>query len=330
MREIGNLPDQDQANNFVDYLMSRGIASQIRTNDSQLSIWIRNEDDLPAAREAIAEFRADPTDEMFTSGAKAIQRIRLQEEIAKHNSEQPVRIPHRPLRERAPLLSTLFGLSLFVFLIAYPTMGFSSAPRTTRLNEANIERSLLICDASRLNDPNWSPAKDGLVDVKRGQLWRLVTPAFVHFGIAHILFNLYVLYMWGVAIEDRHGSAFMLFLFLATAAPGNLAEFLVSQQVYIGGMSGFAYGLFGYIWIRMYVAPEDRLEHHPQTILLVLALLVMGFLGVLDSMLGKNQTMANWVHLIGMLAGMLIAYLQFLVRPVANGVQTADPSSPSR
>src|SRR5205814_225667 len=82
-----------------------------------------------------------------------------------------------------------------------------------------------------------------LSSVRHGQLWRLITPIFLHFSILHLIFNLFWLRDLGAMIETRRGSWRLLAIVLAAAVVGNLAEYAWSGPAF-GGMSGVVYALF--------------------------------------------------------------------------------------
>jgi len=134
-----------------------------------------------------------------------------------------------------------------------------------------------------------------LADVKAGQVWRLFTPMFLHFGMPHILFNIYWLWLLGSVLEIRYGSWRFLLLVLSVALVSNLAQALIEGSSF-GGMSGVNYGLFGFMLIhgRYHPAPSFTLDK--QTVFIMLAWLVVCFTGALGSV-------ANWAHLFGFLTG---------------------------
>ena len=86
----------------------------------------------------------------------------------------------------------------------------------------------------------------------RTQPWRLITSAFVHFGIFHIVLNMFALYMLGRPLELVLGRVKYLTLYLLSALGGS-ALFLVFanpglvpfQEPAAGGASGAIFGLFG-------------------------------------------------------------------------------------
>src|SRR5207253_2404761 len=80
--------------------------------------------------------------------------------------------------------------------------------------------------------------------LKRGQVWRVLTPAFIHFSILHLMFNMFWLLDLGTMIETRRGTLKLLGLVLLSGILGNLGEYFWSGP-FFGGMSGVVYGLFG-------------------------------------------------------------------------------------
>lgn len=141
-------------------------------------------------------------------------------------------------------------------------------------------------------------ASDPLSDIKKGQVWRLFTPMFLHFGVIHLAFNMMWLWQFGVVLEMRFRSMRFLALVLAVAAISNIAEGFWSGTNF-GGMSGVNYGLFGFILLRSKLHPTPEFAMNRQTIVLMLVWLVVCFTGAVG-------TIANAAHLMGFLSGAAI------------------------
>ncbi len=65
--------------------------------------------------------------------------------------------------------------------------------------------------------------------------WRLVSSAFLHIGLMHLLFNGFAMYFFGQIAEPMFGSAKFLALFLLAAIGGNLLNSYVTWQDILAG-----------------------------------------------------------------------------------------------
>ncbi|RJO67315.1 MAG: rhomboid family intramembrane serine protease [Myxococcales bacterium] len=80
--------------------------------------------------------------------------------------------------------------------------------------------------------------------IAHGQWWRLVSPIFLHFGILHILFNGYALYILGRMIENLYGRRRFLILFAVSGVASIFASYAATPQMSVGA-SGAIFGLLG-------------------------------------------------------------------------------------
>lgn len=142
------------------------------------------------------------------------------------------------------------------------------------------------------------------------QWWRLITPAFLHFGIFHITFNTVATLEFGRRIEVVTGRVSYLGLLLVLAAGSNTTQFLFSQSSNFGGLSGVAYGLFGAVSV-LYWRTGMEVFHLPKGFqVMMLVMLLLGPLGVFEYLFGLH--VADPAHfsglIIGALAGLLLPY----------------------
>jgi membrane associated rhomboid family serine protease len=79
--------------------------------------------------------------------------------------------------------------------------------------------------------------------VDRGDWWRLVTAGFIHFGIAHIAFNMFALYLIGQALEPAIGPWRFAAIYFAALLAGSLGAMILDPFVYSGGASGAVFGV---------------------------------------------------------------------------------------
>ena len=72
--------------------------------------------------------------------------------------------------------------------------------------------------------------------------WRYVSPALVHFGVMHIVFNALWIWEFGSRLELRLGSIFVLNLFLAGAVGGNLLQYWwAGPSILVGYLASFTH-----------------------------------------------------------------------------------------
>jgi len=77
------------------------------------------------------------------------------------------------------------------------------------------------------------------------EYWRLVTSGFLHAGLLHIGFNMYLLYLLGRLLEPAIGSLRFGVLYFAALLAGSAGALIVSPQSPTLGASGAVFGLMG-------------------------------------------------------------------------------------
>jgi membrane associated rhomboid family serine protease len=139
-------------------------------------------------------------------------------------------------------------------------------------------------------------------DILSGELWRLATPMFVHFGVLHILFNMMWLWDLGGALEILKGRAFLGIFVLATGIASNIAQYALTGSPLFGGMSGVVYGLLGYAWMQSRFNPSFGFALHASTVTMMLVWYVLCWTGMLGPI-------ANWAHTAGLAMGVAWGFL---------------------
>jgi len=85
--------------------------------------------------------------------------------------------------------------------------------------------------------------------VMRGEYYRLFTAMFLHFGVYHLLLNMYALSVLGPAVDRICGSVIFLIIYLGSGLAGNLATLLydrkTGRKTISAGASGCIFGLLG-------------------------------------------------------------------------------------
>ena len=135
--------------------------------------------------------------------------------------------------------------------------------------------------------------------VRAGQVYRLITSAFLHIGFIHLLVNCYSLYVIGPQLESFLGRWKYLAVYLLSAIAGNLLSISFGSSLQISaGASGAIFGLlgslvyFGYHY-RIYLGTVLRSQIIP---IIVLNLLAGFLLSGID----------NAAHIGGLIAGVFV------------------------
>jgi rhomboid protease GluP len=142
--------------------------------------------------------------------------------------------------------------------------------------------------------------------VQDGEPWRLLTYAFLHGGLIHLLFNGYCLVMIGPGLEARLGSARFLLLYAIAAVGGGVAAVLWQHPVMplVGG-SGALFGMFGSALALNMRGGRHLLDflnyRGPRTLVsLIIVNLVLGWL---------MPMVSNAAHIGGLVAGFVLTFL---------------------
>lgn len=148
-----------------------------------------------------------------------------------------------------------------------------------------------------------APGSGMLESVQHGEVWRLVTPIFIHFGVLHIVFNMLWLWDLGGLLERRRGVWYLSLFIIVVGVAANLAQYLITRSPYFGGMSGVVYGLLGYIWMQGKYNPRFGFELHQQVVVMMLIWYVICWTGLVGPI-------ANWAHTAGLIIGVVWGYLE--------------------
>ena len=138
--------------------------------------------------------------------------------------------------------------------------------------------------------------------------WQLVTYAFLHDprNLAHIFFNMFALFMFGRALEQYWGGRRFVLYYLVCVISAALTQLVVQNasgvQEETIGASG---GVFGVLLAFAWYFPRQRLFVIPIPVPIPAWLLVTvyGFLELFLGVTGRQQSVAHFAHLGGMLGG---------------------------
>ncbi|MGA9674541.1 MAG: rhomboid family intramembrane serine protease [Mycobacterium sp.] len=156
----------------------------------------------------------------------------------------------------------------------------------------------------------WPPA------VADGQLYRLVTSAFVHYSATHLLLNMWALYVVGPPLEMLLGRLRFAALYALSGLGGSVLVYLLTLNVPTAGASGAVFGLFGAAFVV-----AKRLNLNVQWVAAVIVInLVFTFVAPLVS-----KQLISWQgHVGGLVTGGLVAAVYvYAPRERRNVIQSA-------
>jgi len=335
MRQIGKLSSENYANRFVDYMLTQGIHSKADANSQgEWLIWIHEENQVDQARTELEAFRSNPDDTRYRTAGEEAAGIRKMEQLREKERRKNVHeVKHRSVRTGAGLSGAPVTKGIMIICIVIAAIGMFASNYSLKnpgLGD-QIYDALSFLSYQDLQAYQISPEPNSLRTIERGEVWRLITPAFLHarlgtMAILHVGFNMYMLFMLGPMLERRMGSFPFLLLNLGLALAGNLAQGvipmliqlyggnLVQYESYYGGVSflgysGVIYGLFGYLWMRSNHDPTFGIMINQSSIIILMVWFFLCWFGVLGRG-GDSGGIANLAHTGGLLAGMAIGYIQ--------------------
>ena len=143
--------------------------------------------------------------------------------------------------------------------------------------------------------------------IRAGQFWRLITPVFLHdstlpYGLLHIGFNMYALYLFGRGAEARYGHWRFLLLYFLSAFAGNVFSFLLTPNASLGASTA----IFGLLAAEGVFIIQNRklLGKRADG-----ALINVVTMAALNLFIGLAVTgVDNWGHLGGLTGGLLFAW----------------------
>lgn len=288
MRKIGSVVSQRDARQFQNVLHVRGVAATIERGDQGWEVWVEHEDRLEEARDLLAQFQAGELDAEQERAAVEAERQRLREKLAEAQARDNVIDVRNRWRSESFLSRGLTPLTAGLIVISVVVAVITGLGRNLEARQP-----FHITEFDRGGGMiTW---ERGLPEVRHGQLWRLLTPIFLHFGILHIVFNMLWLKDLGGMVERRQGWAVLLGMVVVMGVGPNLVQYGWSGPSF-GGMSGVVYGLLGYVWMRGKLDPGSGYRLDPRTAAWMGIWLVL-------CMTGMMGPVANAAHVAGLVVG---------------------------
>lgn len=202
----------------------------------------------------------------------------LRPESTAQNQAAPTRLPLKLPDNRPVVTYTLLVITSLIFLLQLGT------------------QYLLQVDI---------PAAYGLKVnqlIANGQLWRLITPMFLHGSFLHIAFNMYALSKIGPRLERYYGHWRFLALYGLSGFGGNVFSMMFTQAPSLGSSTAI-FGLIGAQGVFLY---QNREMFGPAV---RQALNSIVGIALINLFIGLSPGIDNWGHVGGLIAGLIFAWL---------------------
>ena len=177
-----------------------------------------------------------------------------------------------------------------------------------------------VTQPTPLDVANWG-GDYGPYTIGAHQYWRLLTACFVHFGIIHIGFNMYVLYQIGPFIEMAFGRVRYLVIYFLAGLGGSIVSVLVHPTAVGAGASGAIFGLYGAVFGFLLIKRRSLDPAATKSIAKSAGIFVL-YNVVYGSMNGTTDLSA---HFGGLVTGFVMGML--LIRPRVNALTQPNPTS---
>jgi len=135
-------------------------------------------------------------------------------------------------RQPALVTITLIAINVAVFVVSLVQDPQAMAGRLT---DIHVRFAL------------WGPA------LEQGEWYRLVTSGFLHYGVLHLAFNMYLLYVIGQMLEPAIGRVRFGLVYFAGLLGGSAGATMLSPGAVTAGASGAVFGLLALAFVGYYL-----------------------------------------------------------------------------
>ncbi|TQS41440.1 rhomboid family intramembrane serine protease [Cryptosporangium phraense] len=203
--------------------------------------------------------------------------------------------------EQGTVTRALIGINIAAWLLTVV-----AAVLTSEVSVRELGRFVIFGGVTGVTDwgaavPAYSYFGGATGGIAAGEFWRLFTADFLHYGLIHLAFNMYALWILGRECERLLGRGRFLALYLFAGVGGSVAVYLFSPlNEASAGASASIFGLLGAMFFFL-----RRLRADPRGLVF---LIILNF-----SLSFVVANISIWGHIggfvVGAAVGALMAYL---------------------
>ncbi|WP_430816495.1 rhomboid family intramembrane serine protease [Carboxylicivirga sp. RSCT41] len=267
------------------------------------------EDKSDAELKEIIENRGDYQDEAFSAALYEVEKRRkarvyestLENDIDEKNKDQEAEEDYNLHRSFSEIMSGLL-----------PGSGYIITPIIIYIN-------ILVFFVMVLSGVH--PLEPGVEDLINwggnlrsvtlmGEAWRLLSSAFLHIGVMHLLFNMYALLFIGKEIETQTGSSKFLFAYLMTAVLASIASIVSNENIVSAGASGAIFGMYG-VLIALLLLKGIEIPKKIRGNFITSVFIFVGY-NLFSGF--TEEGIDNAAHIGGLVSGLIIGSIFFVTR----------------
>lgn len=279
---VANFRRLRDAQAFVDYLKSINVDGEVKVEEGQVKLYIRDEMQLTRTQEELERFGREPFHERYRLASWTQQQADANPQLTDMYKGFSI---WQSINSTGWFTKVILAICTAIYI--YTAQGMSDAARQPMMFFASVDDMLSM-----------------------HQIWRWITPALLHFGLFHFLFNMGAWWIFGGMVEKSQSSSRLFLLFLVPGVISNWMQFMVGGNQF-GGLSGVVYAVLGYLCVYQvsHPSPPFRIPSGMMTVMVVA--LALGFLNIVPT--------ANLAHLAGLVSGCVLGFVLALMDRGAAG-----------
>lgn len=309
MRYLAEVEGKQRAESFVAWLITKSIDTHIEPapkNPQVWEIWIRDEDKLAEAKAEFAQFQTNADDAKYSAAIDTARQIIKEKQVAIQTAAKNVRpVAYRgnsPTQMIAgplpPLTLTLVISCIIISLLS----NFTKPSDGSKIGRQIVDKMYFVEPIAYQISGN-----DPAASIKRGEVWRIITPIFLHGNPIHLFMNMLALIAFGRIAERLIGTPrYALLVLILGILPISLACMMplkLDGSPFTVGISGVVYGLVAYLWLVSSQRPDLGFRIPDGLVIFLLIFIVLGFAGVF-------RDISNWGHLGGFVVGLGLGLME--------------------
>ncbi|WP_375083850.1 rhomboid family intramembrane serine protease GlpG [Providencia sp. SKLX074055] len=266
MIHITSFANPRMAQAFVDYMAGQNIHLSLKPSQEQAlyELWLEDDQFLNQVRQELDTFLQNPNDPRYLAASWQTGNTDAQFQYRNFLTWDYLK------EQSGPLTIAVILLSIIVYLWV----------------EMTDAREVLRYLAWPIGD-------------QQSELWRWISPAFVHFSLSHIGFNLALWWFLAGQVERKLGTGKLFTILLVSALFSNWGQSLFSENNF-GGLSGVVYALVSYVWLTGERNPESGVNVPRGLMIFSIIWLFFGYFDIL------GMHIANAAHTSGLIIGLLM------------------------